>query len=135
VSDFGLFEKGLNLLLFLVKSRVMDTWERLAKGVKKELANTHRLDLQKENKIARFIRKAYFTGRSKRGPLPFPSYEGNEEILIDGNKKKVMVKKLGLGYYNLTVAVEKRFHKLRIRPLFNEDREKIGYDGIEYYWK
>jgi hypothetical protein len=107
----------------------MDTWESIARRVKKELAKTHRLEFDYENKCARFYRAAYFTGRGKRGPLSLPPYEGKEEILI--TEWGAIVKRMeGLGYYGLNHAMSKALIKLEIGCL-----QKEFPDRTEYSWK
>lgn len=115
----------------------METWERLARGVKKDLAKSHRFDLDTDNKIARLYRIANFTrGGVDFGPFPSAPYEGKEEILINGNEKKVIVKNLGFGYYKLKDTVLKNFYKLNIGPLQKEfpQTDEGGY-RIEYKWE
>lgn len=114
----------------------MDTWERLARKVKKELAKSHRLDkLDYENKIARLYRIAYFKIKGiEFGPLPSAPYEGKEEILIDGNEKKAIVKHLGFDYIRLNTAMKKAFDEVGIVCLQKEFSSEEDY-RTEYYWK
>lgn len=115
--------------MFLVKSVVMETWERVGRGLEKRLKD-HIAKWDRDNKCVRFYRTTYFTGNSKRGPVPFSPYEGKEEILVDGNEERIIVKKMGFGYYKNNRVVEKALYKLGVRwlpkPLSND------VDGIQY---
>lgn len=119
--------KSLLILLHLTLI-VMDTWEMIARRVKKKLAKTHRLEFDYKNKCARFYRTAYFSGIGKRGPLPFSPYEGKEEILI--TEEGAIVKRMGLGYYELNNTMKKTLLKMEIPTL-----EKEYPDRREYSWK
>ena len=84
----------------------MDTYERIAKKIVKKLHNTHRLDIDSENKSA----KLYRTGKFEHGLLPQPSHEGSEEILVA--KDYVIVKNLGIAYFSLENAVKKALSEI-----------------------
>ncbi len=112
-----------------------EIWERLASAVKKNLAKSHRLDLDDDNKIARLYRTSRFKILGiEFGPLPSAPYEDKEEILIDGNENKAIVKHLGFDYMRLNNAMKKAFDKVGIGYLQKEFSTEENY-RMEYYWK